>query len=69
MVQSKNWQVVKQVVKQRIIPYLYEQVAIHLSRFGGDDILFGAAAVAIDYCLRHPDTLRDPGHQDRRNDK
>lgn len=59
---------VKQVVRQRVIPFLYEHVDIHFSRFRGDDILFGAAAVAIDYCLKHPNTLGDPRQSERRND-
>ena len=47
----------KEVARQRLIPYLFETVDISVSKFKGDDILFGAAAVAIDYCLKNPGCL------------
>lgn len=48
---------VKEVAKQRLIPFIFETVDICVSKFKGDDILFGAAAVAIDYCLKNPGCL------------
>lgn len=45
------------VVKERLLPHLYKSVQIRISTFDGDDILYGAAAVAIDHCLTHPDIM------------
>jgi len=45
------------VARERLIPRLFESVQIRLSTFEGDDILYGAAAVAIDYCLNRPDIM------------
>ena len=50
----------RETARQRVLPYLFDKVDISLSVFRGDDILFGAAAVAIDYCLSHPETLVKP---------
>lgn len=50
-------QKVRKVARQRLIPYLFDTVDILVSTFKGDDILFGAAAVAIDYCLKNPSSL------------
>lgn len=45
------------VVRSRIAPHIVEKVTIELSRFPNDPILYGAAAVAINHCLRHPEIL------------
>ncbi|WP_099206050.1 ROK family transcriptional regulator [Scatolibacter rhodanostii] len=42
------------VVKERVSPYFASKVKIQLSAFSKDPILYGAAAVAIDYCLKNP---------------
>lgn len=49
-----------ETARERVIPYLFDRVEIVLSVFHGDDILFGAAAVAIDYCLKRSETLLKP---------
>ena len=51
-------EIVKENVKKRVLSTLYEKVDIAISSFKGDDILFGAAAVAIDYCLKRPNILK-----------
>jgi len=49
---------VKKVVKERVDRSIYENVEIKLSDFiNQDSILYGAAAVAIDYCLKNPSLL------------
>lgn len=50
-------QAAKDVVKERTTSHVYEQVSIGLSALGVDPVLYGAAAVAMDYCLNHPDVL------------
>lgn len=45
---------VVKVVAERVSNYFAERVKICLSKFTEDPILYGAAAVAMDYCLRHP---------------
>ena len=41
----------------RIAPHIMEKVSIVLSGFPNDPILYGAAAVAINYCLKNPEIL------------
>lgn len=48
------------VCKERLLPRLFESVRIVLSTYREDDILTGAAAVAIDYCLSRPDVMSSP---------
>lgn len=48
---------VKHTAQSRLLSRLYQSVNIVLSTYEGDDILCGAAAVAIDYCLSRPYTL------------
>lgn len=45
---------VKSVVQERVLSELSGKVTIELSTFQHDPILYGAAAIAIDYCLSHP---------------
>lgn len=45
---------VKKVVKDRVIPELYEKLDIKLSSFSIDPILYGAAALATDRVLKVP---------------
>lgn len=45
------------VCKERLLPRIQESVQIVLSSYKEDDILIGAAAVAIDYCLARPDVM------------
>ncbi|MGI6214499.1 MAG: ROK family transcriptional regulator [Christensenellales bacterium] len=49
---------VNSVVQSRVLKEIWQNVSIELSTFDGDDILFGAAAVAIDFCLKRPDFLK-----------
>jgi glucokinase-like ROK family protein len=49
---------VKAVVKQRVLEAIAQKVEIELSSFKNDPILYSAAAVAIDYCLKHPLILK-----------
>ncbi|MDO5022979.1 MAG: ROK family transcriptional regulator [Eubacteriales bacterium] len=48
---------INNVVQSRILKEIRQNVSIELSTFDGDDILFGAAAVAIDFCLKRPEFL------------
>jgi predicted NBD/HSP70 family sugar kinase len=50
---------VKAVVKERVLETIAQKVNIELSSFKNDPILYGAAAVAIDYCLKHPIILKN----------
>jgi predicted NBD/HSP70 family sugar kinase len=50
---------VKAVVKERVLDTIAQKVNIELSSFKNDPILYGAAAVAIDYCLKHPLILKN----------
>ena len=50
-------QEVQRVVHERMIAPLADPVQISLSAYPGDSILYGAAAAAIDYCLKTPHTL------------
>ncbi len=43
--------------KSHLNPSLFEKTTIQLSTFKEDDILVGAAAVAIDYCLSKPSSM------------
>lgn len=45
------------VVNERIHESIAKDISIELSMFPDDPILYGAAAVAIDYCLKNPDIL------------
>ncbi|MFV0400218.1 MAG: ROK family protein [Oscillospiraceae bacterium] len=53
------------VVRERIAPHIAENVSIELSRFPNDPILYGAAAVAIDFCLKRPEILMEMQKQKR----
>lgn len=46
------------VVQARVTAHLASRVKIQLSEFSHEPILYGAAAIAIDYCLKNP--LRIP---------
>jgi glucokinase-like ROK family protein len=50
---------VKAVVKERVLDTIAQKVKIELSSFKSDPVLYGAAAVAIDYCLKHPTILKN----------
>ncbi len=45
---------VYEVVKERVLESLYKNLDIVISNFDADPILYGAAAVAIDYFLKRP---------------
>lgn len=45
---------VDEVVKERVLESLYKNLDIVISNFDADPILYGAAAVAIDYFLKRP---------------
>ncbi|MDL2318107.1 ROK family transcriptional regulator [Eubacteriales bacterium OttesenSCG-928-A19] len=48
------------VCRERLLPRIFESVQIVLSTYRDDDLLIGAAAVAIDYCLARPDMMSMP---------
>lgn len=50
------------VVKERIHKEIFEKINIELSMFPNDPILYGAAAIAIDYCLKNPNILLKNGN-------
>ncbi len=45
---------VKEVIKERIIPEMYEKIKIEISSLNIDSTLYGAAAIATDRLLRRP---------------
>ena len=45
------------IVRERVPDHVYKNVKIELSWLKGDPILYGAAAVAMDYCLQNPELL------------
>lgn len=48
---------IKEVVKERVLPRLYQDLEIRLSTSKYDTILKGAAALAIDFLFEHPAML------------
>lgn len=46
--------VIDEVIKERVIPELYDEVKIVFSKLGVDPTLYGAAAIATDRVLRKP---------------
>jgi len=48
---------INSVVRERVNENISKNVSVELSHLHGDSILCGAAAVAIDYCLHHPEHL------------
>lgn len=48
---------VLETAEARLLPRLFQAVEVRLSTFQGDDVLLGAGAVAIDYCLSRPEVL------------
>lgn len=50
---------VKSVVKERVLESIYKNLEIVISNFSNDPILYGAAAVAIDYFLKRPSVFLD----------
>jgi glucokinase-like ROK family protein len=47
------------VVKERLLVGVYKNLDIVISNFAADPVLYGAAAVAIDYFLKNPSILMD----------
>ena len=45
---------IKETVKNRMLPEIYENVRIEISKLGVDSTLLGAAAIATDKVLRRP---------------
>lgn len=45
------------VVRERMLEGVWKHVKIEISNFQHDPVFYGAAAVAIDHCLRHPELL------------
>jgi len=48
---------VRRIVNERTAEHISKNVRIEFSRLQGDSILYGAGALAIDYCLQNPEHL------------